>query len=324
MTVPERFARAVEDFGEHLDKVEGRSPATVRGYTRDLLDLGTHLGEIDDFTVDTIRSWLALGVEHGWKRSTIARRVASVRAFSTWAARHGLIARDVAARVVAPKAAKTLPTVLSSQAAETFLAAAGEPTAGSRARGDEQQELAPADRAEALRDQAMMELLYAAGMRVAELVGMDIAHLNLAQGTALVTGKGNKQRFVPFGEPAARALEAWLDDGRSILAQPGETALFVGRRGRRIDARQVRRVVSRLADEIGAQGLTPHGLRHTAATHLLDGGADLTTVQHVLGHASLNTTQIYTHVSTQRLRDAFFGAHPRAHLTESTEGDGGQ
>ena len=338
MTQPNSYARAVEDFATYLDKGEGRSAATVKGYLSDLNNLGTHLAGLEDFTLETLRSWLALGVEQGQSRATIARHVASVRSFSTWATRQRIISEDVAARIVAPSPAKTLPTVLSERAARELLEAAADARAlgggNVAAAEDARQQANRADRgrdgdvhsesgaempqgnpiaqAEALRDAAMMELLYASGMRVAELVGIDKNDIDIDSGHVLVTGKGNKQRYVPYGQPAAQALRDWIQTGHPQLALPGEKALFVGRRGKRIDTRQVRRIVSRLAEQVGAPGLTPHGLRHTAATHLLDGGADLTTVQNVLGHASLNTTQIYTHISTQRLKEAFFSAHPRA------------
>lgn len=168
-----------------------------------------------------------------------------------------------------------------------------------------------ADEIHFLRDSAMLEFLYATGARVAELVSLDIGDVDLSRRTARVTGKGNKQRVVPFGDAAHDALRAWLKTGRPELA--GETeAVFVGTRGRRIDARQVRRVVERAAQVTGAPGLTPHGLRHSAATHLLEGGADLRIVQELLGHSSLQTTQVYTHVSAQRLKDVYARSHPRA------------
>ncbi|APT85003.1 tyrosine recombinase XerC [Corynebacterium aquilae] len=309
------FHDAIHRFATYLDTVEGRSPNTINAYTRDLRDLATHITDPADFTLTTLRSWLAQGVQENLSRATLARRVASVRSFSTWAARHNIIAADEAARLVTPKPAKTLPTVLGHQAAAGLIDAANPTPQHPRDDEDHRNHAephTPQRAAQALRDQAMMELLYATGMRVAELVGLNIGDIDTRTCRATVTGKGNKQRTVPFGTPAAQAVENWLHNGRGHLATPGEKALFVGVRGKRIDQRQVRRIVEKLARDIDAQGLTPHGLRHTAATHLLDGGADLTTVQEVLGHASLNTTQIYTHVSTQRLREAFMQAHPRA------------
>lgn len=160
----------------------------------------------------------------------------------------------------------------------------------------------------------MLELLYATGIRVGELCGLDVDDLDHERRVVRVLGKGRKERTVPYGAPAARALDAWLHRGRAALARSGSgPALFLGARGGRLDQRAVRSLVhARLADVPGAPDLGPHGLRHTAATHLLEGGADLRSVQELLGHASLATTQIYTHVTTDRLRQAFKQAHPRA------------
>ena len=169
-----------------------------------------------------------------------------------------------------------------------------------------------ADEAHFLRDSAILELLYASGMRVAELVRLDLSDIDFYRGTLHVTGKGDKQRVVPFGHAADDALRQWIEKGRGQLAEEGTKAVFVGSRGGRIDQRQVRRIVDRAAKVSGAQGLTPHGVRHSSATHLLEGGADLRVVQELLGHSSLNTTQIYTHVSAQRLQRVYNQAHPRA------------
>lgn len=159
----------------------------------------------------------------------------------------------------------------------------------------------------------MLELLYATGMRVGELTGLNLSDIDLARGLARVTGKGNKQRVVPFGREATLALNEWLEFGRSELANgKAEDAVFVGSRGGRIDQRQVRRVVERAGQRAGVSDISPHTLRHTAATHMLEGGADLRVVQEMLGHSSLQTTQIYTHVSAQRLKNVYDQAHPRA------------
>lgn len=291
-----QVSEAVEDFVDHQRLVLGRSAATVRGYRSDLLDLATSVSTFADFTLDNLRAWLAGAVAQGRSRATLARRTAAVRAFSTWATRQGHLSADVAARLVSPKVNRRLPTVLSQDRAGEFVV-----NAASRSEP------------EFLRDSAMLELLYATGARVSELCGLNIADLNLDRRTARVTGKGDRQRTVPFGEAAAEALRRWLDSGRPELA--GETpALFVGVRGGRIDPRQVRRVVNRAATVTGrgADGLGPHGLRHSAATHLLEGGADLRVVQEMLGHSSLQTTQIYTHVSAGRLQEVYSRAHPRA------------
>lgn len=289
-----QLEEAIEDFAEHQRVVRGRSSATVRGYCSDLRLLSGSVPDFASFTLTALRAWLARAVEEGKSRSTLARRTASLRAFSTWAAREGYLATDVAQRLVTPKVGKHLPTVMS-------------PTAAGELMGN----AVSTDEVHFLRDSAMLEFLYATGVRVAELVGLDIGDVDLARRTARVTGKGNKQRVVPFGVAAAEALEAWLSSGRGQLAGDTE-AVFVGTRGGRIDARQVRRVVDRAAQVTGESGLTPHGLRHSAATHLLEGGADLRIVQELLGHSSLQTTQVYTHVSAQRLKDVYARSHPRA------------
>ena len=285
---------AIEDFAEYQRVVRGRSPATVRGYCSDLRLLARGVPDFASFTLAELRAWLASAVEEGKSRSTLARRTAALRAFSSWATREGYLDVDVAQRLATPAVGKHLPTVMSpAKAGELMMNAVS------------------ADEAHFLRDSAMLEFLYATGTRVAELVGLDIDDIDLSRRTARVTGKGNKQRVVPFGESAAEALEQWLEVGRPHLA--GDTlAVFVGTRGGRIDPRQVRRVVEKAAQVTGAPGLTPHGLRHSAATHLLEGGADLRVVQELLGHSSLQTTQVYTHVSAQRLKDVYARAHPRA------------
>lgn len=289
-----QVAEAVADFAEYQELVAGRSAATVRSYRSDLLDLARHVPTFSDFKLNNLRAWLAEAVAAGLSRATLARRTASVRGFSSWAVRQGHLSADVAARLVAPKVNRPLPKVL------------GETQAGELMTSSDS-----ADEPEFLRDSAILELLYATGIRVGELCGLNIKDVDLARTTARVTGKGDRQRVVPYGAAAVDALRQWLDHGRDQFA--GDTdALFVGVRGGRIDPRQVRRIVQRAAEVTGTDGLTPHGLRHTAATHLLEGGADLRIVQEMLGHSSLQTTQIYTHVSAQRLRDVYRQAHPRA------------
>lgn len=281
---------AVAEFADHARLVLGRSDNTVKSYQSDLALLSGTVDSFDQFTLDNLRMWLAAEMAAGKARSTLARRTAAVRAFSTWAYKQGLIDADVAARLVAPKMNRALPTVVRPDTADAMIHAP-----------------------KSLRDAAMLELLYATGIRVGELTGLDIDDVDLRRRLAKVTGKGDKQRVVPFGQPAAAAVQAWLDEGRSEVAtaQSG-AALFLGARGGRIDQRQVRRVVKQSAQAAGAAGVTPHSLRHSAATHLLEGGADLRVVQELLGHSSLQTTQIYTHVSAQRLKRVYDQAHPRA------------
>ena len=241
-----------------------------------------------------LRGWLAVAVSEGKARATLARRTASLKSFSRWALRHGHLDSDVAARLVTPKVNRHLPEVLGTKQAGEFVGNA-----------------ASADEPEFLRDTAMLELLYATGMRVSELTGLDVKDVDLKRGVARVLGKGNKERTVPFGNAAVDAVRQWIDQARPGMAGADEPALFVGVRGKRIDPRQVRRVVEK-AGVVTGQSVTPHEIRHTAATHLLEGGADLRIVQELLGHSSLQTTQIYTHVSAERLKDVFKQAHPRA------------
>ncbi len=293
-----QLAAAVDDFAEHAELVLGRSPNTVKGYVADLATLDGYADTFAEFTLDTLRRWLADALAAGKARSTLARRTAAVRAFSTWAYRQGYLETDPAARLKAPKTQRSLPDVMQSTRAAQLV---------------EAETADDAHPAEHLRDRAMLELLYATGIRVGELAGLDIKDVDLRRGVALVTGKGNKQRVVPFGDTAAGALGEWLEFGRGALAREGSgQALFLGSRGGRIDQRQVRRVVDRAGARTGVGHISPHTLRHTAATHMLEGGADLRVVQELLGHTSLQTTQIYTHVSAQRLKRVYDQAHPRA------------
>lgn len=292
-----QITEAIDDFAEHLDKVLGRSKHTVSAYRRDLLDMEATIDTFAGFTLPAVRSWLAAAVQRGLARSTLARRTAAVRAFSTWAYRQGHLKEDVAARLVSPKVQRKLPTIATpGQAAELV-------------------EIEDNDRpaTEQLRDHAILETLYATGIRVSELCALQLDDIDWAALTLKVTGKGNKQRVVPFGQPAAQALRAWIEQARPELAGPDSAnAVFLGSRGKPINDRQVRRIVQRAGQKVGAPRLSPHGLRHSAATHLLEGGADLRVVQEMLGHSSLNTTQIYTHVTAQRLKKVYEQAHPRA------------
>ena len=326
---------AAEDFADHARLVLGRSEHTVRGYISDLARLRGRVDTFAEFTLDNLRAWLADEVAAGKKKSTLARRTAAVRAFSTWAYKQGYLEADVAARLISPKVNRALPTVVSQDTAAALVTRAsidntkdsvgsGNSGGSDSSHASVSEHPASGDKAvrEAadLRDTAMLELLYATGMRVGELTGLDVGDVDLARNVAKVTGKGNKQRVVPFGIPAAEAVTAWLDRGRPQLVTSGangdpstsDAALFVGARGKRIDQRQVRRIVQRQAQKVGASGATPHSLRHSAATHLLEGGADLRMVQELLGHSSLQTTQIYTHISAQRLKNVYNQAHPRA------------
>ncbi len=303
--LPEPMARVLGEYERHLAVERDLTAHTVRAYISDvggLLDHAARLGctDVGELDLRTLRSWLAKQQTLGKSRTTIARRATAARVFTAWLARTGRAPTDAGASLGSPKAHKTLPPVLRADEASDLIRAATE-------RADDGSPVG-------LRDVAMLELLYATGIRVGELVGLDIDDLDRERNVVRVFGKGRKERTVPFGRPAARAVDFWLKHARPLLVVDGSgPALFLGARGRRIDQRAVREMVHRrIADVPGAPDIGPHGLRHTAATHLLEGGADLRSVQELLGHASLATTQLYTHVTTDRLRRAYQQAHPRA------------
>ncbi|MGI8881789.1 MAG: tyrosine recombinase XerC [Jatrophihabitans sp.] len=312
------------DFERHLRMEAGRSPHTARAYVGDvvsLLDHAARLGarDVGDLDLAVLRSWLARLRSTGSARSTLARRAAAARTFTAWLHRTARATADAGELLASPRPHRTLPAVLAADEAVALV----EGVAGSADEpADACAETAPADSAEslhralvtALRDRLTVELLYATGMRVGELVGLDVRSIDQGRRLARVMGKGAKERTVPYGIPAEHALRDYLDRGRPELAteKSGE-ALLLGARGGRIDPRAVRRIVhQRVAAVPGAPDIGPHGLRHSAATHLVEGGADLRAVQELLGHASLATTQIYTHVSVERLRNTYEQAHPRA------------
>ncbi|MFI5507233.1 tyrosine recombinase XerC [Mycobacterium sp. NPDC051804] len=296
----------LEEFDEYLALERARSDHTRRAYLGDLRSLFDFVAErapdagIAGLTLPILRSWLASLAAGGAARTTLARRTSAVKTFTAWAVRRGLIASDPAARLQMPKARRTLPAVLRQDQALDAMAAA---KSGAQ-QGDPL----------ALRDRLIVELLYASGIRVSELCGLDIDDVDTSRRLLRVLGKGNKQRTVPFGAPAVAALTAWLSDGRPALATADSgPALLLGARGRRLDPRQARTVVHQtMAAVDGAPDIGPHGLRHSAATHLLEGGADLRVVQELLGHSTLATTQLYTHVTVARLRAVHDQAHPRA------------
>ena len=293
-------------FLRYLESERNLSAHTIRAYLGDLDSFFEHLEKLDitDFSkleLSHIRSWLANQQVKGGARTTLSRRAVSIRLFTKWATKKGFLAKDVGATLATPKGARTLPDVLN--VADAGLAMDALAT-----------RVAEEDGPLSKRDCAMVEVLYASGARVSELCGLDLQDINYERNTIRVIGKGNKERTIPLGNPAMRALDAWLKEGRPSLAgDKSDRAVFLGARGKRIDQRTVRTVVYQALQALeGAVKLGPHALRHSAATHLLEGGADLRTVQEILGHASLATTQIYTHVSTERLQKAFKQAHPRA------------
>ena len=310
--LPAVMADALTAYTRHLRSERGLSEHSVRAYRGDvttLLDHAHRMGVDTPSALDlrTLRSWLAGQASRGRAKTTLARRAAAARTFTAWAAREGLLERDPGALLATPRSGRTLPGVLRRDEAAAVLELADLTDSDA---GDE----GPAERAVRLRDLAVLEVLYASGIRVGELCGLDLVDVDQGRQVLRVMGKGAKERTVPVGQPALRALNGWLSGGRPVLAgsQSGP-ALFLGRRGRRVDPRTVRRSVHELLRGVeGVPDLGPHGIRHSAATHLLEGGADLRTVQELLGHATLATTQIYTHVSVERLKATYDQAHPRA------------
>ena len=305
--LPAGFAEALDAFCAHLELERDMSPNTLRAYRADLTSLFDHaarmqLTEPAELDLATLRSWLARLHTQGRSRATLARRASSARMFTAWAHRRGMLDVDPGVRLASPKPQRRLPEVLRTADAVAALDA-------TRPATEED-----VDVAQLLRDQAILEVLYATGIRVSELCGLDVDDVDLGRRTLRVFGKGRKERTVPIGVPALTALQEWLDHGRPGWATPASgPALLLGARGGRLDPRTARRAVhERLRAVDGVPDLGPHGLRHSAATHLLEGGADLRSVQELLGHATLATTQIYTHVSIERLRATYERAHPRA------------
>ena len=324
--LPSSSAELVNDYERHLRLERGLSEHTVRAYIGDVVSLLGHLhglsdGEpgsdraetvrateqtrrLADLDVGLLRGWLAHQRSSGSSRTTLSRRAASVRTFTAWAQRRGTLETDPGARLVAPRPHRKLPGVLRPDQAGALMLAS---SAGAAERDPV-----------ALRDHAVLELLYATGVRVSELCGLDVGDIDFSRRVLRVLGKGGKERTVPFGIPADKAVREWIEGGRGKLieAAAAETVaspLFVGIRGRRLDPRTVRRMVHDAVGSVpGTVDMGPHGLRHSAATHLLEGGADLRSVQELLGHATLATTQLYTHVTVERLKAIHDRAHPRA------------
>ena len=304
--VSDQFEKLLLTFQRHLEVERNLSVHTVRAYMGDLNSLVEHLeklglSDIGALELSHLRSWLANQAVKGGARTTLARRAVSVKLFTKWAFKNKYCASDVGLTLATPKGHRTLPEVLDVNNAKLAM-----DSMATRA-AEEESPLS-------LRDVAMVEILYATGARVGELCGLDIGDIDYNRNTIRVLGKGNKERMIPMGRPAMKALEVWLADGRvALVTNQSAQAVFLGARGKRIDQRTVRSVVYEALSAIeGIESMGPHALRHSAATHLLEGGADLRTVQEILGHASLATTQIYTHVSTERLQKVFKQAHPRA------------
>jgi len=312
--LPARLDAALEQFRHHIGAERGLSRHTVRAYLGDVTSLIEHAAAAGatapaDLDIGTLRAWLAGQHGSGHSRATLARRAAAVRTFTAFAHARGLLAADPGPLLGMPRIPRRLPDVLRQDQVAAVLDAPGAPVAAGPGGTPTR-----VDAALALRDAAIVELLYATGIRVGELCGLDIGDLDTERRTARVLGKGSRERTVPAGIPAVRAVGAWARSGRPVLVTPASGhALFLGARGKRLDPRTARRVVhARLAAVPGTPDSGPHGLRHAAATHLLEGGADLRSVQEILGHASLTSTQIYTHVTVERLQSAYRQAHPRA------------
>jgi len=304
---PDWFSDVVKNFVTYLEIEKNRSPNTVRTYKTDLelfLEFASATGikNLDSLELNTFRLWLADQKKKGSSNSTISRRSSTVRVFSTWAFQKGLINTNPAVRLISPRVNRTLPNVLAQKQASNLMQTSSNLI-------DEEDSVAIR-----MRDHAILEVLYSSGIRVSELTGLDIKDLYLTRCTMRVIGKGNKERVVPFGHPAKEAIQTYLTNARSELAnEKSGNALFLGTRGKRLDTRQVRRILTSAISRVeGLVNFSPHDLRHSAATHMLEGGADLRIVQELLGHSSLATTQKYTHVTIERLREVFANAHPRA------------
>jgi integrase/recombinase XerC len=324
--LPDSLSNALAEFRRHLSAERGLSPHTVRAYCGDVASLLEHaassgISAPKDLDAAVLRSWLGRQHAAGASRATLARRGAAARTFTAFAHRRGWLPSDPGPRLGTPKAQRALPHVLRKDEMAAVLTAcedraelaatqAGEPVRTGDSAAAEGQVTA----AVALRDSALLELLYATGIRVSELCGLDVGGLDQERGTVRVLGKGGKERSVPVGIPAIKAVVRWQTHGRPVLATDRSGhALFLGVRGGRLDPRTARRVVhEQLRDAEPVSDTGPHGIRHSMATHLLEGGADLRSVQEILGHSSLATTQIYTHVSVERLKSSYRQAHPRA------------
>lgn len=314
--LPAVLGEPVADYLEHLRLQRGRSENTLRAYEVDLRSLGEyvaahgHVAGWRQVNVELLRDWLAAMHERQISRTTIARRISAVKNFFAWALKQGLITDDPALRLAAPKKERRLPHVLQPSQIDRLLSSESV---------EQHNDSEPPQSAHALaiqaRDRVIAELLYASGLRISELVTLDVGDVDFGRRTVRVLGKGNKERVVPFGAPAQRVLSSWLNEHRSKLfvEEKSGSALLLGARGGRLNVRQAREVITQALKSLGDTAASgPHALRHTVATHLLDGGADLRAVQEFLGHASLATTQLYTHVSVDRLRQSYRQAHPRA------------
>ncbi len=320
--LPAQWKESVDAFVDHLSFESRRSKHTVRAYRSDVMSLAAHASRYgismpSELTLEVLRSWLGAQAARNAARSTVARRAAAIRSFTAWLMATGVAITDPGQRLASPKVHRELPTILREDQVEAVLARMeGLATRPDQVEPDVDDDADQSDvaRAVCLRDAAIFEVLYATAIRVSELCGLDKTDIDLERRTLRVLGKGDRERTVPFGAPAQKHLETWLTFGYPHFATTeSNDALFLGVRGRRLDQRAARNAVN-LATQgfTGIPTISPHGLRHTAATHVLEGGADLRIVQEFLGHATIATTQLYTHVSLERLRSVYEQAHPRA------------
>lgn len=301
--------RVIEDYVRHLNVRRGYSEHTLRAYRSDLCGLeewATAQGiELLEMTLDDLRVWLAEITAQGMSQATIARKGAAVRGFFEWTHETGHSLKDPAQRLLTPKVSNALPKVLSEDQVRLLLETAE--------REWTESDGSTIESARRLRSWAVAELMYSSGLRVSEVTGLDLAGVESSGASVRVLGKGGKERVVPLGMPAVRTLNLWIERGRpSLRNEKSGKALFLGVKGARLGVRTVRDEVHALATRAHVPDIGPHSLRHSAATHLLSGGSDLRTVQEILGHSSLQTTQRYTHVTPERLKAAFELAHPRA------------
>lgn len=302
--MPTEFAYLLEEFAGELAVGRGFSPNTVKAYVSDVSDLQSFMesksqNEIQDLDLELLRDWLWRVSEKGLTKTTLARKSAAARAFTAWLHKQNKIESDPGLKLRSPKASRTLPKVVSREAMSGIF--------------EKLEPLAVRDNPAGIQDLLVVELLYGSGIRVSELVGLNLEDIDYGRKILRVTGKGNKQRMVPYSDPAQDALSSWIREGRSQFEnEVSNSALLITSRGKRVGVRQVYALVAGLLGETAVGQAGPHALRHSAATHLLDGGADLRAVQELLGHSSLATTQIYTHVSVDRLKQGYLRAHPRA------------
>ena len=294
----------IEEYLAHLRVERGCSPNTVSAYERDLRDYAAFLAErgvddIDEVDRDLISDYEAelFGPAHDYAASTVSRHMSSVKGFHRFLSREGLASRNPTDTLELPQTPDRLPDVLSIDQVQRMLSEPLEP--------------GPLP----LRDRAILEVLYGCGLRVSELTGLDLGDLALDEGFLLVMGKGGKQRVSPISGKALEALQNYLEQGRPELQKPyakPTAAVFLNARGGRLTRQSVHRIVADAGRSIGVDDLHPHTLRHSFATHMLEGGADLRVIQEILGHADLSTTQIYTHVDRSHIREEYLHAHPRA------------